>query len=148
MARRVPVRPPWWAGVRLLAVAAALAGLFLMHGTRIGAGDCHGTDGMGAMGGMGAMTGGTAAMAAPATGHVSHFTAPAPGADGASHASCVSLSPRPADAALAGGLVLVGFVAVPPARRAGWRTPFGRGRRRRAPPSSGALPLSLGVSRT
>jgi hypothetical protein len=140
MARRVTARPRWWAGVRVLAVAAALAGLFLMHGARVGAGDCHGPAGMGAM------TGGTAAM----PGHLSHLAAhsPASGADGGSHASCVSLAPRPADAAVAGGLVLVGFAATPPAGRSGWRTPLGRGGRRRAPPSSGALPLSLGVSRT
>jgi hypothetical protein len=137
MARPAMVPPRWRAGVRLLAVGAVLAGLFLMHGARMAAGDCHGTgDGM-------------ATMAAPPAGQQSHLgpAAPSPGADSGAHASCVSTGPRPVAAVLA-GLVLLGIVSVRPVRPAGRRRPSGADRRRRAPPSSGALLLSLGVSRT
>jgi hypothetical protein len=137
MVRRVMVPPRWRAGVRLLAVGCVLAGLFLMHGARMAAGDCHGTGGR------------MATMAAPAAGQQSHLgpdVTPA-GADSGAHANCVSTGPRPAAAVLA-GLVPLGVLSVRPARPACRHLPSGLERRRRAPPSSGALPLSLGVSRT
>ena len=140
MVRRVAAPPPRWAAGRLLALAAALAGLFLMHGVRMTAGDCHGTDGHGMVG----MAGAVAGMAVPAVGRTE---SPVPGADGGSHAGCVSTGPRPAPAAVL-GLVLLAVAVVPPVARPGRRHSRGRGSPRRGPPSSGALLMSLGVSRT
>lgn len=137
MARRALVPLRWRAGVRLLAVGGVLAGLFLMHGARMAAGDCHGTGA------------GIATMAAPAVGQQSHLgpEVPPPGADSGAHANCVSTGPRPATGVLA-GLVLLGVVSVRPVRPTYRRLPSGLDGRRRAPPSSGVLPLALGISRT